>query len=102
MVLPVIEDHFEEPFHLCEIGAKLGNSLIARQKRGRIAVMDALEVAVGRAADIPFVAPVSFVGLGEVDPDAVLSLVAVLDYVALVVIALADEPTEDSQRVCGV
>ena len=57
-----------------------------------------LEIALGGAGGV---AAVALVGLGEIDAGGVFCLVFVDDDVALVVIALADQPAEDAAGIAG-
>ena len=62
------------------------------EARDAIAVSNPLQVAIGRAGAI------ALVGQRQVDPVVVLGRVLVDDRVALVVVARADEPAEDTCR----
>ena len=67
-----------------------------RQIGRAVAVEHTFEVAVGRAARV---ASIALVGLGEVNAIGVFRFVSVDDDVALVVVALADEPGKDASRI---
>ena len=86
VALVVVEDHFEHP-------GRLGQVRPGSRSRDAIPVLDALQIAVGRAH------AVALVGLAAIYVVVVLCRVLVDDGVALVVVARADEPTEDARRV---
>ena len=100
-MLAVVEDDFEKPF-----GWQCGARLVLsedREMRRAVAVLDALQVAIG---DARLFRTVPLVGLGRVNGVRVFVLVAVDDRVTLIVVALADEPGEDASwdrrgRRCG-
>ena len=64
-----------------------------------VAVADSLEIAVRRAAWVVAIAPVAFVGAGQIDADAVLGFVFVENGVALVVTGFTNQPREDAQGI---
>ena len=87
-MLAVVEDHLEHPAGVVDLRRavrKRGRLPRVVQQRRAVAVADALEVAVGRAARVVAVAPVALVRLRQIDAGAVLRLVLVEDGVALVV-----------------
>src|SRR5437667_12839428 len=84
VALVVIEDDFEHPGRLAQVRLD--------ETRDAIPVLDALQIAVGRAH------AVALVGLAAIDVILVFCRVLVDDGVALVVVARADEPTEDAGR----
>ena len=81
----IVEDHLEQPLSECQI--------VLNKLRDAVPVFDALEVAIGRPHTI------SLVGLASIDVFIILRCVFVDDGVALVVVALADEPAEDTRRI---
>ena len=83
--LVVVEDHFEHPGREGQVRLD--------ETRGTVPVLDAFQVAVGRAH------AVALVGLASIHIVGVLCCVFVDDGVALVVVALADEPAEDARRI---
>ena len=89
--LAVIERDLEQPRQLRDIGFD--------EARRLVAVADAREIAIGRARQV---AAVAFAGHRQVDRRRVFGNVVVDDAVALVVAALADQPTEDAGRILGV
>ena len=73
--------------------------MLSRQDRADrvcVAVADTLEVAISAARQVT---TVGFVQLGGGNLLRVLSLVAVDNEIALVVVALADKPGEDTRRI---
>ncbi len=74
----------------------------AVEERRAVAVVDTLQVAVGRAPRVVPGAAVAFVRTAEIDADAVFRLVAVEHGIALVVSHLADQPAEDAFCIQGI
>src|SRR6516162_1295076 len=91
MSFVVVEHDFKEPGELSEIGLD--------QQRRRVAVTDALEIPAGRAADI---AAIALVRLCEVDAGRIFGSIVVEDGVAFVVLALANEPAENTLRILRI
>ena len=103
-MLAVVEDHLEHPAGVVELVLGQEARALSRvvQQRHAVAVADALQIAIGRAARLVAVAAVALVRLGQIDAGAVLRLVVVDDAVALVVARLADQPAEDAAGIVRI
>ncbi len=93
IVFTVVEDHLEQP-----VGS-LGQVFV-RFARSAVAVFDALEVAVRRAA---LIGSVLLVRLRQIDVRRILTLILVYilveDRISLVVVALADQPAKHARLI---
>jgi hypothetical protein len=101
-VVAVVEDDLEHPVGGGDLGRREEPRPAAGggvEERRAVAVADALDVAVGGAADVVPRPAVALVEVRRVDAGAVLRLVAVERGVALVVPHLADQPAEDARGV---
>jgi hypothetical protein len=83
----VVEDHFEHPLGLCQVGLD--------QLGAPVPVLDTLHVAVGGAH------AVALVRLHAIDVRVVLRRVLIDDGVAPVVAALADQPREHATGIAN-
>src|SRR5215208_2227295 len=88
MSLAVVENYLEEPAHRGELGFD--------QAGWSVTVFDPLEATVPRAA---VVRPICLVRLEQANARRVFGHIFVEDGVALVVVALADQPTEYTRRI---
>src|SRR5262249_62354734 len=70
--------------------------------RSAVPVEHMFEVARGRARAIGAIRAVALVGLTDVNRLRVLPLVLISDRVALIVIAVADQSTEDASGIRGI
>ena len=101
VVLAIVEHDFEVPVAVARrlrprlAGLKFG------QIRYVIAVENALEIAIGGTPWVLLVATILLVGLRKINVFGVLRFVVIRNDVALVVVALADEPAEDTFRISG-
>src|SRR5947209_6950928 len=94
MTLAVVEYDFEHPACAAKVGYRyvsLTEAGLGRvdEQRLPVSVADVFQIAVCRAYAI------SFVDMGEIDVVVVLGDVFIDDPVALVVVTLTDQPTED-------
>lgn len=91
IMLPVVKDNLEHPAGFGEIRLnKPGNEVV---------VLDTFEQAVCGSRQL---STILFAGRGSVDVLRILGLIAINNGVAFVVVALADQPLENSAGVVGI
>src|SRR5690606_32624077 len=103
IVFTIVEDHLKHPGIVWKLSRVNGLPSHSVAIRHTIAILDALQIAIRRPAGLTAILLVcscnKFTLLILKNPPRILTLVLINDGITLVVIALADKPTEDACRM---